>query len=59
MKNEREIAQRWENWTPESIKQRRERLIEFSRQRWYVDIPDDDEGVLQAPKEDEQGPAIE
>jgi hypothetical protein len=59
MKNEHEIARRWEDWTPQSIKERREHLIEFARRRWYVDIPDDDEGVLQAPREDEEAPAVD
>lgn len=41
MRNEREIAREWTDWTVDSITARRERLVAFALERWNVDIPVD------------------
>lgn len=35
---ERELASSWPDWTPESICQRRSRLLEWARTRWHVNF---------------------
>lgn len=35
---ERELADSWPDWTPESIVQRRSRLLDWARTRWHVNF---------------------
>ena len=37
---EREIAKNWDNWTAESITERRVKLLEWAKRRWHVDFSD-------------------
>ncbi len=37
---EREIAALWDNWTPQSISERRGRLLDWAKSRWYIDFGD-------------------
>ena len=50
---EREVAKRWDNWTAQSIEERRAILLEWAKKRWHVDFGNSDSVMYEVDMDDD------
>ncbi len=50
---EQEIAKNWNDWTSESITERRAKLLEWAKKRWHVDFGNGDGAMYEVDMDDD------